>query len=324
MIETFYQALKIYYLILAVTGVAVNLIAIVVLSKGKCGLSTCITRYLVAMATADLLVVINEVLLYRVSYSYFRGSFLDITAPCSLIIVLSHISTNTSVWLTVAFTFDRFVAICCQQLRTKYCTEKNASVVIATICIVFSLKSIPFYFTLEPHRVVDNVPWNCVTKDSYFTDPGWVIFDWCDSILTPLLPLALILLLNFLTIRHILMSSRVRKALRGQRKGEKSNDPEMESRRKSVILLFAVSGTFTLLWSTTFAEFLYYNITGANYFEYSDSLVVFEQVGYMLQVLSSCTNTFIYGVTNTKFREQVKILVKYPVGMIFKLTNRTG
>ncbi|XP_038642641.1 probable G-protein coupled receptor 139 [Scyliorhinus canicula] len=271
------------------------------------------------MAVADLLVVINEVILYRISYYYFQGSFLDITPLCSVIVVMSHISTNTSVWLTVAFTFDRFVAICCQQLKTKYCKEKTASVVIVTICLCFCLKSIPFYFTLEPGRVIDNVPWDCLTKGNYFTDLGWVIFDWCDSVLTPVLPLVLILLFNFLTIRHILVTSRVRKALRHQSHGENRSDPEMESRRKSLILLFAVSGSFTLLWLTTFSEFLYYNISGANYEDYTDLLVVFEQVGYMLQVSSSSTNTFIYGVTNTKFREQLKMLVKYPLN---QLTSR--
>ncbi|XP_043539592.1 probable G-protein coupled receptor 139 [Chiloscyllium plagiosum] len=298
---------------------AVNLLAIVILSQGKCGLSVCISRYLVAMATADLLVVINEVVLYRISYYYFRGSFLDMTPVCSIIIVFSHISTNTSVWFTVTFTFDRFVAICSQKLKRKYCTEKTAVVVITTTSLLFGLKSLPFYFTLQHGEIIDNVPWDCFTKENYFTDLGWVIFDWFDSVLTPLLPFALILLLNVLTIRHILVSSRVRKGLRGQSKGGYHTDPEMVSRRKSVILLFAVSGSFTLLWLTTVAEFLYYNITEANFADYTDSLIIFEQVGYMLQILSSCTNTFIYGVTNTKFREQFRTMLKYPGKLITKL-----
>ncbi|XP_059498662.1 probable G-protein coupled receptor 139 [Stegostoma tigrinum] len=321
MIEIFHKFVKIYYLVLAIIGVPVNLLAIVILSQGKCGLSVCISRYLLAMATADLLVVINEVILYRVSYYYFRGSFLDMTPVCSIIIVLSHISTNTSVWFTVSFTFDRFVAICSQKLKRKYCTEKTAAVVIATTSLLFCLKSLPFYFTLKHDAIIDNVPWDCLTKDNYFTDLGWVIFDWFDSVLTPLLPFALILLLNFLTIRHILVKSRVRKELRGQSRGGNHSDPEMASRRKSVILLFAVSGSFTLLWLTTVAEFLYYNITDANFADYTNSVIVFEQFGYMLQILSSCTNTFIYGVTNTKFREQFRIMLKYPVKLITKLTK---
>ncbi|XP_067835387.1 probable G-protein coupled receptor 139 [Heptranchias perlo] len=332
---TIYSVEKIYYMILAVIGVpvkkfllisvlnvpALNSIAIVILSRGKCRLSTCTTRYLVAMAGADLLVIISEVVLTRINYYYFPICFLEITPVCSVIAVLAHAATDCSVWFTVTFTFDRFVAICCQKLKTKYCTKKTAAVVLATTCILLCLKGIPFYLTFEPVEIIDNLPWFCNLKTSSFTDPGWVSFNWIDTILNPLLPFTLILLLNALTVRHILVSSRVRKGLRGQSKGENRNDPEMESRRKSVILLFTISGSFILLWLTTVADFLYYNIAGTSPLDYNYSLFAFQQVGYMLQNLCSCTNTFIYAVTQSKFREQFKSAVKYPVTLITKLIH---
>ncbi|XP_067832447.1 probable G-protein coupled receptor 139 [Heptranchias perlo] len=318
---TFYNIRKVYYMILVAIGVPVNLVAIVILSRAKCGLSTCTTRYLVAMAAADLLVIITGVILWRISYYYFPGSFLDITPVCSVIAVMTRAATNCSVWFTVTFSFDRFVAICCQKLKAKYCTGKTAAVVLITTCILLCSKNIPFYFTFEPGEIIDNVPWDCYPKSSYFTEPGWVGFDWFDTILIPLLPIALIMLLNALTIRHILVTSRVRKGLRGQSKGDTGNDPEMESRRKSVILLFTITGSFILLWLTNVAEFLFYNIAGANPVDYNDSLYIFEQAGTMLQILSSCTNTFIYGVTQSKFREQFKSAVKYPVTLIIHFMN---
>ncbi|XP_067865146.1 probable G-protein coupled receptor 139 [Heterodontus francisci] len=297
-------------------------LAIVILSRGKCGLSTCTTRYLVAMATADLLVIITGVILWRISYYYFRGSFLDITPVCSVTSFLSFAAGDCSVWFTVTFTFDRFVAICCQKLKTNYCTEKTAAVVLATTCILTCLQNIPLYFIFEPGEIVDNVPWFCVIKSSYFTEPGWVGYAWFELVFSPLIPFALILLLNALTVRHILVASRVRKGLKGQSKGENHSDPEMESRRKSVILLFAISGNFILLWLVFVIEFLYYNITGTEHKDYTHSEFIFQQVGWMLLTLSCCTNTFIYGVTQSKFREQVKSAVKYPVTSIIQLMNK--
>ncbi|XP_067865908.1 uncharacterized protein [Heterodontus francisci] len=285
----------------------VNLLAIVILSRGKCGLSTCTTRYLVAMATADLLVIVTGVITRRIRYYYFPVSFLNITPMCCIHAVLFWAAVDCSVWFTITFTFDRFVAICCQKLKTKYCTEKTAAVVLATTCILLCLKNVPHYFKYAPREIIDNVPWFCVTKRSYYTEPGWVGFRKFNPVLTPLLPFALILMLNALTVRHILVASRVRKGLRGQSKGENRIDPEMESRRKSVILLFTISGNFILLW---FGYVLYYlNIT--QHFD-SDSSYIFALVEWMLQNLSCCTNTFIYGVTQSKFREQVKSAVKYP------------
>ncbi|XP_067916306.1 probable G-protein coupled receptor 139 [Heterodontus francisci] len=248
MIATFNSIRKIYYTILAVVGVPVNLLAIVILSRGKCGLSTCTTHYLVAMATADLLFVIADVILRRFSYYYFQGSFLDINSVCSVIGVLCRAAADCSVWFTVTFTFDRFVAICCQKLKTKYCTKKTAAVVLATTCILFCFKNIPFYFVYQPVEIIRNVPWECLLNPSYFIEPGWVGFDWFGTVLTPLLPFTLILLLNALTVRHILVTSRVRKGLRGQSKGENHSDPEMESRRKSVILLFTISDSCETCW----------------------------------------------------------------------------
>uniref|UniRef100_UPI00398F899E probable G-protein coupled receptor 139 n=1 Tax=Pristiophorus japonicus TaxID=55135 RepID=UPI00398F899E len=302
--------------------ITVNLVAIVVLSRGKCGLSTCTTRYLVAMAAADLLVVITEVILYRISWYYFRGSFLDITPVCSVIAVLTRVATDCSVWFTVTFTFDRLVAICWQKLKTKYCTGRSAAVVLTTSCILFSLKNIPFYFTFKPGYIIDNVPWDCFPIPTYYTEPGWVGFNCFDTVLTPLLPFAVILLLNALTVRHILVASRVRKGLRGESKGENGSDPEMESRRKSVILLFTISGSFILLWLVYVIDFSYYSIAGINPEYYNDSLYIFEQVGVILQNLSCCTNTFIYGVTQSKFREQLKSALKYPVTSIIQLINK--
>ncbi|XP_078422401.1 putative G-protein coupled receptor 139 [Cetorhinus maximus] len=319
---TVHSITKIYYVILAAIGVPVNLVAIVILSRGKCGLSTCTTRYLVAMATADLLVTITGVILWQIGFHYFPVSFLDITHVCRITIYLLYATSECSVWFTVTFSFDRFVAICCQKLRTKYCTEKTATVVLSTTCILLCLKNIPFYFTFEPEEIIDNVPWFCNFKPSYYTDPGWVGFDWFDKVLTPLLPYALILLLNALTVRYILVTSRVRKELRGQSTGENHSDPEMESRRKSMILLFTISVSFILLWFLYVLDFLYFHITGINPKDYNDPIFSFREVRFMLVDLNCCTNTFIYGVTQSKFREQIKRAVKYPVTSIIRLINK--
>ncbi|XP_078057540.1 putative G-protein coupled receptor 139 [Mustelus asterias] len=300
----------------------INLVAIMILSRGKCGLSNCTTRYLVAMAMADLLVIITDVIFSRISYYYFPGTFLNTTAVFRIILVLVGAATDCSVWFTVTFSFDRFVAICCPKLKTKYCTEKTVVAILVTTGILLCFKNVPFYFTLEPGWIINDVPWSCNAKPSYFTDIGWVIYDWFDTVLTPLLPFVSILLLNALTVRHILVASRVRKGLRGQSKGENRSDPEMESRRKSMILLFTISGSFILLWLIRVIEFLYYSITGTNPKDYEGSLYIFRQVGFMLQILSCCTNTFIYGVTQSKFRGQFNSAVKYPLTSIIQLIHK--
>ncbi|XP_069741971.1 G-protein coupled receptor 15-like isoform X2 [Narcine bancroftii] len=270
------------------------------------------------MAVADLLAVVSAVILRRIRF-YFSGSFLDIYPYCNIIFVLMCATRDCSVWFTVNFTFDRFVLICCQKMKTKYCTGKTAAVILGVTGVLMCLKNVPFYFTSQPREIIDNVPWFCDRKSSYYTDPGWVEYSRFDKVVVPLVPFAVILLFNILTVRHILLASRVRKALMGQSKGVKRSDPEMESRRRSVVLLFTISGSFIVLWLTTLVDYLYYNVAGRNPNYYNPSEYIFRQVGYILQNVSLCTNTFIYGVTQAKFRQEFVNAVKYPVMPVIRL-----
>uniref|UniRef100_UPI00398EAD2D probable G-protein coupled receptor 139 n=1 Tax=Pristiophorus japonicus TaxID=55135 RepID=UPI00398EAD2D len=302
------QIENIYYPILAIIGLPANLVTIVILSRGNCGLSKCITRYLMAMAVADLLSLIFDVILYEINDAYFPYSFLNYTPICSVNIALYYGFIDCSVWLTVAFTFDRFVAICYQTLRTKYCTEKTVPVVIAVVCFLSMLENIPNYFVLEPREIIDNIPWSCNVKSSFYTSAIWAAFLWLEAILTPFAPFVLIVLFNALTIKHIVLANRVRSGLRGNIKVQNHTDPEMENRRKSIILLLAISGNFILLWMVNFIVYICVLFTGTQFLaaDYNDSFTILEQSGLMLMSLSACTNTFIYAVSQSKFREELK------------------
>ncbi|XP_078272207.1 putative G-protein coupled receptor 139 [Rhinoraja longicauda] len=295
-----------------------NIMTIYILSCGKCGLSRCITRYLVWMAAADLMVLIFEAILYEIKEAYFPHSFLNYTPICSLNLALLYFSIDCSVWLTVTFTFDRHIAICSQNLRTRYCTPKIASRVIITVCCLSILQNIPVYFIYDPREIIDNVPWSCFVKASFYTSPFWAAYLWFETVLTPFAPFALILLLNSLTIKQIIMANRVRSKLRGKNSEKLQTDQEVEDRRKSIILLAAISGNFLLLWVVIFACFICVQFTDTQFMEsdYNDSFTVAEKFGYMLRCLSTCTNTFIYAVSQRKFRDEIKNVIKRPVAFL--------
>uniref|UniRef100_A0A4W3GHZ1 G-protein coupled receptors family 1 profile domain-containing protein n=1 Tax=Callorhinchus milii TaxID=7868 RepID=A0A4W3GHZ1_CALMI len=280
-----------------------NILAIVILCRGRCGLSKCISRYLVAMTVADLMAVIIAVIFERIVYRNFPNSFVTITHICRLIGFLDSTTRDLSVWLTVAFTFDRYVAICCPKLKTKYCTEKTALRLIAVLALIFFVENIP----------------------CYHTSLSWIVFDWLQIILTPFLPFVLILLFNSLTVSHILESSRARRRLRGHSDGDRNrgasdSDPEMRKRKKSIILLFAVSANFILLWITFVLYFLYKRISKMHYFTgYNDPSFIIWRTAFMLVSLSCCTNTCIYAVIQTKFRAEIRKAVTFPFILFVRL-----
>ncbi|XP_067835415.1 probable G-protein coupled receptor 139 [Heptranchias perlo] len=308
----------IYYPLLAAVGVPVNLLTIVVLSSGKCGLSKCVTRYLVSMAAADLLVVIFDLILRQIPIVYrSHFPFLYDLPLCNIHAVLLYGVTDCSVWFTVIFTFDRFVAICCQKLKTKFCTEKTAAVVLGTVSVLSCLKNTLWFFMFEGPYKLSNTPWFCFPVTGVSTSPVWAVIELLHYILNPCVPFILILLLNVLTVRHILVASRARRRLRGHSSGETPRDPEMESRRKSMILLFVISGNFIVLW----VVFMLSSINRRLLYLARTSVILHplvQELGFMLQLLSCCTNTCIYAVTQAKFREQLKNVVKHPFTVIAK------
>uniref|UniRef100_UPI00398E96C9 probable G-protein coupled receptor 139 n=1 Tax=Pristiophorus japonicus TaxID=55135 RepID=UPI00398E96C9 len=272
------------------------------------------------MATADLLVVLTSVVWSRIIGVYFPASFLSITPLCRLKTALIYAAKDSSVWLTVAFTFDRYVAICCQKLKTIYCTKQTASGMVGAVFALSCLRNIPWYFAFKPLYFIDNVPWYCTFESSFYSSPAWRAFSFLNHILTPFVPLILIALFNVLTVKHIFVANQIRKALHGHKNGDIENDPELKTRRKSIILLLTISGSFILLWMTFAVHYLYHRITNTyNYTGSDDPIYILQEAGYMLLLLSCCTNTCIYAVTQTKFREELKNLVKYPVVLIVKL-----
>ncbi|XP_062890851.1 probable G-protein coupled receptor 139 [Mobula hypostoma] len=310
----------IYYPVLACVGVPVNLAAIVILSQGKCGLSGCVTRYLVGMAAADLLVVLSNPVLKWTREFHFQDSFLSITPVCRLLTVAEFAAIFTSVWLTVTFTLDRFVAICCEKFKRKYCTERTAAVAIGIVSVLGCAESAPWFFLFEHVYIINNVPWHCVPSETFLHSIAWGAFEMSHFMLTACTPFVFILLLNIMTASRVLSASKVRRALRGRRDGENVEDAELKNRKRSVILLFCISGSFILLWGTYVGHRFYVRISGNYvYTSTSDPSFIAEHASRMLQILSTCTNTCIYVVTQRKFRAELLRVVTYPSKAILKL-----
>ncbi|XP_038642991.1 probable G-protein coupled receptor 139 [Scyliorhinus canicula] len=281
---------------------------ILVLLRGKCGLSSCSTRYLLAMASGDLMFIIIEVGLLQFPVYYYPQSFLKVTPVCSVAYALREAAVDLSVWFTVMFTFDRFVAICSLKLKATYCTNKTAVTVLATTTILFCLNNVPVYFKFKHGKIIDKVPWGCNLKRDYFTDTRWRSFAVLSMALTPMIPIVLILILNALIFRRILMVSRARNSFKCQKKGDKESDPESESRKTTIILVFSISISFIIMWS----PYVLYLLKVFNPLLDRSENHIFRSVAFMLRNLSCCTNTFIYVVTQRKFREELKRMLKYP------------
>ncbi|XP_078284982.1 neuropeptides capa receptor-like [Rhinoraja longicauda] len=310
---------KFYYPLLAVVGIPINLLTIAILSRRKCGLSKCVTCYLVAMASADLLVIIIDLILRHIPIVFQFEFVLDIPL-CNIHAALLYAATDCSVWFTIVFTIDRFVAICSQKLKSRYCTEKASKAILATVTILSLLKNVSWYFVYTGSYWLLNHPWFCLLRNNVQNSRAWGAIELLHFVLTPGVPFILILLLNALTVRHILAANRARRRLRNQNTAEPPKDTEMENRRKSIVLLFVISGNFIILWVIFMVFCILQRMSYLVYMSVSLPYFV-REMGFMLQLLSCCTNTCIYAVTQTKFRIQFAQFVKYPFIVILKFVK---
>uniref|UniRef100_UPI00398E6D66 cysteinyl leukotriene receptor 1-like n=1 Tax=Pristiophorus japonicus TaxID=55135 RepID=UPI00398E6D66 len=270
------------------------------------------------MAAADLLVVILDLISRQIHFLYWTAfEFIWKVKVCNIHAILLYAVTDCSVWFTVAFTFDRCIAICCQNLKNKYCTEKTATVAVGTLSALFFVKNTFWYFMYGGMYQISNNPWFFFVRWEVSESVSWAVIEFLHYIITPFIPFVLILLLNALTVRHVLASGRARRRLRAHSSGESPSDPEMEKRRKSIILLFVISGNFILLWAVFLLYSLGNRLYSLNFIPVNLPRYV-QEMGFMLQLLSCCTNTCIYAVTQTKFREELKNVVKYPFTEIVK------
>ncbi|XP_041036610.1 probable G-protein coupled receptor 139 [Carcharodon carcharias] len=315
---TIVQVTDIYFPILAAFGIPANLMTIVTLYRGNCGLSKCISFYMVSMATADLLVMLNNVFVHKILGVHFPQIILSYTPICKFIMYTINTHLYLSVWFTVSFTFDRFVSICIYKFKTKYCLVRTAATVQTTICALSLLVNMPYWFAFEPKRTLNNVQWGFQPSLEFYTSPFGAVFTWLQSILLNWVPFSLILLVNSLTVRRVLLASRAHKELRGQSR-ENQSDPEIQNRRKSIILLCIVSVSFILLWLTAVVCSLVRGVVIHVRPDYTTPEYIATQTGQMLMYLSSCTNTVIYAATQTKFREELKKIARFPWTLILIL-----
>ncbi|XP_072341608.1 probable G-protein coupled receptor 139 [Scyliorhinus torazame] len=292
--------------VISVCSFRVNVVAMVILSRGKCGLCKCVTYYLIGMAGVDLSVVIFDLILRHIPIVFREQFEFVLHIPmCNIHSALLYAATDCSVWLTVTFTFDRYVAIGCKRLKQKYCPEKTAAVVLGTVTFLSCSIDIYWYFILAGPYWRGNQPWFCHVPIKDMLSVVWGTIEFLHYILTPGVPFVLIMLLNVFTLRHFLVSNRDRKRLRAHSCGESTRDPEVANRRKPMILLFVISANLIILWSVI----MLFSIRTRMYYQGYEAMYLHwfvQEMGFMLQLLSCCTNTCIYAVTQTKFRDELK------------------
>lgn len=179
--------------ILVILGTIGNVFSILTLSSSPLRKFSS-SVYLISLAVSDTVFLLC---LLSVWVSEIGINLHSTYGWCQLLMYFTYVASFMSVWLIVAFTLERFIAICYPLLKISICTTKRARYV------VFSLLCLPLLLYFYILLVTDTENGVCEAKEGYSNILETL--NNIDIILTLILPVALIVSLN-IKIVHSLCS----------------------------------------------------------------------------------------------------------------------
>ncbi|KAL1457986.1 hypothetical protein WDU94_008163 [Cyamophila willieti] len=192
----------IFQSIILIVGLLGNIMVVSVVYKIK-SMRTPTNCYLVSLSIADLMVLIAALPIELVSYYQEKYTWLWGNYGCKLSVFLQYLGINASSLNLIAFTVERYIAICKPMLAHRICTLNRARKILIYVWTFSVLYTSPWLFLIETHQI-DGGRERCDFKlpRSYY-----LVYFFTDIIVFYVIPLMLSCFL-YILIAHTLLSSK--------------------------------------------------------------------------------------------------------------------
>ena len=220
--ENILRSVQLYYTpILVYFGSLGNCLSVIVFFGTKlCQYSSSI--YLGALAISDtgFLVSVFVVWLNMVEVGLFNKP-----GFCQFFIYLTTLCSFMSVWLVVAFTIERFIAVQYPLYRQSMCTVTRAKLTVTVLIILGLILCSPVLWFSAP-RLQSNEKGNVTECHLAEGLESWaIVYNVIDTVFTFAIPFTVIIILNVLIARAIYRHIKIRKSL--------TNEPRIVKERQS-------------------------------------------------------------------------------------------
>uniref|UniRef100_A0A803JMX6 G-protein coupled receptors family 1 profile domain-containing protein n=1 Tax=Xenopus tropicalis TaxID=8364 RepID=A0A803JMX6_XENTR len=298
---------KVFYPLLTVIGIPSNIITFIIFWRRDCGVSPSCRCYMMAISVADTMVIIQIVIIEMILQYHTLEPFWSRIPWCMIRDVLAYGAYNSSVWLVVCFTIERFVAIKSCHLKPKFCTRNCTLCIIALVFICSYLFSVPYFWANESQKLNNTERYTCV----YNTHPPTPIYAeglvWFQTTFVYIVPYIIIFTLNGLILRQICQSNKVQCGMQPNHESSPSLRKLCKQKMRSVVLLVTVSMTFAYLCTTRFVtqiiiKTLHY---GQERRDYTKAINVAADIGTMLDLSNTAINMYLYACTQARFRKEL-------------------
>lgn len=214
-IENVLRSVQFYYMpILVYLGSLGNCLSMIVFfGTNLCRYSSSV--YLGALAISDTGFLIS---VFVVWLDMLEVSLFDRPGFCQFFIYLTTLCSFTSVWLVVAFTVERFIAVRYPLYRQSVCTVARARIIVALLTGSAAILCSPVLWFSA--LVVQYNEKGNVTECGHLTEglESWAtVYNAIDTVLTFAIPFTVIIILNVLIARAVYRHIESRKSLTDER-----------------------------------------------------------------------------------------------------------
>ncbi|MCL4156696.1 UNVERIFIED_CONTAM: hypothetical protein GTU68_003814 [Idotea baltica] len=147
--------------------------------------------YLAALAASDTLFLLTLLVVWL---SNTTVDLFNAQGWCQGVTYLTHVATFVSVWLVVAFTVERFIAVCYPLLRSVVCTVRRARTIVGGLFLSALLLYAYLLLAAGVERTPPSGALRCTLRDGY--EGVASAMNAVDTILTLVLPVLAVLTLN--------------------------------------------------------------------------------------------------------------------------------
>lgn len=175
-------------LCIVVSGIIGNVFAVIILSQTFLRKQTA-SIYLGGLCVTDTLFLLVHGF-ELVANIYFPVVF-EWPYTCGILQYISSVTSFISVWLVVAFTAERYVAVCHPLSRTKWCSRQRAWRTVKCCIVLGCILNTPVLYVSGPLRSVDETMMKCGVYDGQ--ESSMQIFNAIDLLFVLALPVVLII-----------------------------------------------------------------------------------------------------------------------------------
>jgi len=230
---------------------------------------------------------------------------------CRVYKAVFYSSGDSSIWLLVAFTFDRFVAVCFPLSKRRVCKWKRAVIASATILLLSLAKNLHEFWTRGPeYRDDGELRRICGSQKQYafFLD---YVRPWIAFALIMATPFILIFFFNCMIVYCLIKAQRLRNKAAANPAVTAAtgtgNKPAKSttSFRQTTLMCLSISFAFLICMAPSIVLLI-----GKPYWKHRTNPAYgnAKAISNLLSFANHCINFYLYCVSGRRFRQELKAM----------------